>query len=276
MPHRKSTDIWIEMSSPSSGLRTKPRKKPAWNSKQRAYLLGLPFDPVDKLDMLLRNVGWLPDYMALSPTRTLHNHRCENLRSYTALYPRRQNSSQPRLWEPQILHFAIYQKTELFTTTAVRTWNPYPRRQNSPQPQLWEPRILHGVISQKMELFITTAVRTSDPTRRYIPEDRTLHNHRCEKLKSLSQKTELSTITAVRTSDPTRRYIPEDRTLHTHCCENLRFNTKLQMISVDRRGFFSERYKSQVQRMMSGFNFIFLCHSVQNVCLLIGLLFESV
>jgi hypothetical protein len=27
-------------------------------------------------------------------------------------------------------------------------------------------------------------VRTSDPTRRYIPEDRTLHNHRCENLRS--------------------------------------------------------------------------------------------
>jgi hypothetical protein len=28
-------------------------------------------------------------------------------------------------------------------------------------------------------------MRTSDPTRRYIPEDRTLHNHRCENLKLL-------------------------------------------------------------------------------------------
>jgi hypothetical protein len=35
--------------------------------------------------------------------------------------------------------------------------------------------VLHGVVYQKIELFITTAVRTSDPTRRYIPEDRTLH-----------------------------------------------------------------------------------------------------
>jgi hypothetical protein len=46
------------------------------------------------------------------------------------------------------------------------------------------PQILHGIITQKIELFITTAVRTSDPTRRYIPEDRTLHNHRCENLTS--------------------------------------------------------------------------------------------
>jgi hypothetical protein len=49
---------------------------------------------------------------------------------------------------------------------------------------LWEPQNLHGVISQKIELFITTAVRTSDPTRRYIPEDRTLHNLRCGNIKS--------------------------------------------------------------------------------------------
>jgi hypothetical protein len=75
--------------------------------------------------------------------RTLHNHRCENLRSYTALYPRRQNSSKPPLWEPQILH---------------------------------------GVISQKIELFITTAVRTSDPTIINIKENINLHNHLLLKL----------------------------------------------------------------------------------------------
>jgi hypothetical protein len=40
------------------------------------------------------------------------------------------------------------------------------------------------LISQKIALFITTAVRTSDPTRHYILEDRTLHNHRCEDLRS--------------------------------------------------------------------------------------------
>jgi hypothetical protein len=43
---------------------------------------------------------------------------------------------------------------------------------------------LHGIMSQKIELFITTAVRTSDPTRHYVPEDRTLHNHSCENLRS--------------------------------------------------------------------------------------------
>jgi hypothetical protein len=42
---------------------------------------------------------------------------------------------------------------------------------------------LHGVISRKIELFITTAVTASDTTRRYIPEDRTLHNHRCDSLR---------------------------------------------------------------------------------------------
>jgi hypothetical protein len=58
------------------------------------------------------------------------------------------------------------------------------------------------------------------------PEDRTLHEHCCENLRSytgvISQKVELSINTAVRTSDPTRRYIPEGRTLHKHFCENLR------------------------------------------------------
>jgi hypothetical protein len=43
---------------------------------------------------------------------------------------------------------------------------------------------LRGVISQKIALFITTAVRTSEPTQRYIPEDSTLHNHRCEDLRA--------------------------------------------------------------------------------------------
>jgi hypothetical protein len=43
---------------------------------------------------------------------------------------------------------------------------------------------LHGVMTQKTELFIITAVRTSDPTRRYISQGRTLHNHRCENLRS--------------------------------------------------------------------------------------------
>jgi hypothetical protein len=52
------------------------------------FLLGLFFDPEDGCDMLLRNFGWLSAH-------------------YTAVYPRRQNSSYPPLWEPQILHNVI-------------------------------------------------------------------------------------------------------------------------------------------------------------------------
>jgi hypothetical protein len=34
--------------------------------------------------MLLRNVGLLStDYMVLHPRKILHNHRCENLKSYS-------------------------------------------------------------------------------------------------------------------------------------------------------------------------------------------------
>jgi hypothetical protein len=51
---------------------------------------------------------------------------------------------------------------------------------------------LHGIISKKIELFITTAVRTSDPARNFIPEDRTLHNHRCENLRSYIFKKQFS------------------------------------------------------------------------------------
>jgi hypothetical protein len=43
----------------------------------------------DEGDMFLRNVGWL-------------------LRDYTALYPRRQYSSKPPLWELQTLHIHSY------------------------------------------------------------------------------------------------------------------------------------------------------------------------
>jgi hypothetical protein len=110
-------------------------------------------------------------------------------------------------------HDVVSQKTELFITTAVRTSDP--TRRHIPEDRtlhnlksytsvfhmklsLFRPEdggdtssemsptfsALHGVISQKIELFITTVVRTSDPTRRHIPEDRTLHNHRCENLRS--------------------------------------------------------------------------------------------
>jgi hypothetical protein len=42
------------------------------------------FDPKDGADMFLQNIGWLST-------------------DYTMLHPRRQHSSQPPLWEPQIL-----------------------------------------------------------------------------------------------------------------------------------------------------------------------------
>jgi hypothetical protein len=49
----------------------------------QGFLLGLFFDPEDEGDMFLRNVGWLStDYTALY----LHNHRCENPKSYTLYY----------------------------------------------------------------------------------------------------------------------------------------------------------------------------------------------
>jgi hypothetical protein len=64
------------------------------------------------------------------------------------------------------LHGVISQMIDLFINSAVRT------------------QILHGVISQMIDLFINTAVRTSDPTRRYIPDDRPLHKHRRENLRS--------------------------------------------------------------------------------------------
>jgi hypothetical protein len=68
--------------------------------------------------------------------------------------------------------------------------------------------------SLKMEAIYSsaTSVQIQRTTRRYIPEDRTLHNHRCENLRSYTalypKKTELFINTVVRTSDPTRRYIP--------------------------------------------------------------------
>jgi hypothetical protein len=46
------------------------------------FFFGLFSDPEDEGDMLFRNVGWLlADYMAYR--RAAHNHRCENLKSYT-------------------------------------------------------------------------------------------------------------------------------------------------------------------------------------------------
>jgi hypothetical protein len=50
------------------------------------FLLGLFFYPEDGGDVFLRNVSWHSmDYTMLYPL-TLHNHRCENLKSYTGSY----------------------------------------------------------------------------------------------------------------------------------------------------------------------------------------------
>jgi hypothetical protein len=49
-------------------------------------LLGLLFKPEDTDDMFLRNVDWLSTtaWCYIPEDRTLHNHRCENIKSYTA------------------------------------------------------------------------------------------------------------------------------------------------------------------------------------------------
>jgi hypothetical protein len=56
-------------------------------TSMKQFVRGLFFDPEDAGEIFLRNVGWLStDYMAfISEDRTLYNHRCENLRSYTGL-----------------------------------------------------------------------------------------------------------------------------------------------------------------------------------------------
>jgi hypothetical protein len=63
------------------------------NCFHAGFLLGLCFDPEDGGDIFLQNIGWLSmDYMALCP--------------------RRQNSSKPLLWEPQILQTVCFRFTD--------------------------------------------------------------------------------------------------------------------------------------------------------------------
>jgi hypothetical protein len=69
---------------------------------------------------------------------TLHNHRCENLKSWLCLPP----------------------ACSLVCWTILLPWRW--RRYVSPKHRV-QLDGLHGVISQKMILFITTAVKTSNP-----------------------------------------------------------------------------------------------------------------
>jgi hypothetical protein len=56
-------------------------------------MFGLLFDPEDGCNMFLRKICWLST-------------------DYKALYPRRQNSSKPPLWDPQILRGKFSQDTQ--------------------------------------------------------------------------------------------------------------------------------------------------------------------
>jgi hypothetical protein len=59
-------------------------KKTAWNKHSRlaGFLLGIFFHPEDGGDMFLRNVGC---FSAGSKAGSIHNHSCENFRSYMIL-----------------------------------------------------------------------------------------------------------------------------------------------------------------------------------------------
>jgi hypothetical protein len=69
-----------------------------------------------------------------------------------------------------------------------------------------------------------TSVDFRRNTRRCIPDDSTLHNHRCENLKSYVVFMEVicSSETSVEFRRTTRRYIPEDSTIHNYRCGNLK------------------------------------------------------
>jgi hypothetical protein len=82
------------MSPLSSGSKNKPSVTPAWSRQHTelwllrtsiCFSFRLLFYSEHGGDIFLRNVSWISPY-------------------YTALYPRRRNSLQPPLREPQILH----------------------------------------------------------------------------------------------------------------------------------------------------------------------------
>jgi hypothetical protein len=77
------------MSPASSGSRNEPSNKPAKNRLCFLLLhaglsLGLFLNLNDGGNKFLRNVGWLSTTTRryISEVRALHNHRCENLKSY--------------------------------------------------------------------------------------------------------------------------------------------------------------------------------------------------
>jgi hypothetical protein len=64
-------------SPPSSGLKIKPNNKPAWSRKQAALLkLEATGSSETSVDFHQTTRRYIPQ------ARTLHNYRCENLKSY--------------------------------------------------------------------------------------------------------------------------------------------------------------------------------------------------
>jgi hypothetical protein len=102
-------------------------------------------------------------------------------------------------------------------------------------------------LALKMEVICSseTSVEFQRTTRRYIPEESTRHNHRCENLKSNQKDVdskhdllfhlEYGSSTFLRNMgevQSTLRHIPEESTLRTHRCENHSFNIATLPIAV--------------------------------------------
>jgi hypothetical protein len=145
------------------------------------------YNPEDRT--FLRNVsGLLPNYTAIQPRRS-------------CVLPKRQRASTE-------LHGDTTQKIVRFSETSAgfyrttRQYNPedraflrnvsgllpnyteiQSRRSYVPTKRRWASTELHGDTTQKIVRFSETSAGFYRTTRRYNPEDRTLHNHRCENLK---------------------------------------------------------------------------------------------